>query len=132
MPSLMNRRLKRWLSILLLGALAFAQANFVMAACSMDRGNLAQMLAGETHDCCEEGALCETGGVVPMSVTACLSHSTSDLQTSAGFVSITVPPSVGLVRLVPPPSFTSLAPPDVFPVQHRAVPARILLHSFLI
>jgi hypothetical protein len=129
----MNRRLKRWLCIVLLGTLGFAQANLVMAACSMDRANLAQMLAVESHDCCEEGTSCpETGAVMPMSVSACMNHSTSDLQASGSSVSITVPPAVLPVRWVTPARFVSFAPPQAYPVHHRAVPAHILLHSFLI
>jgi len=51
----MSRRSKRWLSFLVLGALAFAQLNLALAACAMDRAQLAQMISQPTeHECCDE------------------------------------------------------------------------------
>ena len=131
MPVAMNRRIRRSLSIFLLAMLGFAQASMVIAACSMDRANLAQMLAAaESHDCCDQSNACPDGSAVAMSATACMSQSTSDLQ-AFGVASLGVGAAATLVLFQvassPPPS----AHPPVVP-RPAAVPRRILLHSFLI
>jgi hypothetical protein len=91
MAPTMNRRLRRWLSILVLGALAFSQATLVVAACAMDRSELAQVLtAPAEHDCCEE-----------MAANGCVSHTTSDLQVFANPLPLAMAPTQVVPRGVP-------------------------------
>jgi hypothetical protein len=127
----MSRRFKRWLSILVLGVLAFSHVNLVLAACAMDRGQLAQMMSQPSdHECCDE-TTAPGATAMPMAVNSCFSQSTSDLQALGIPASIDrAPAAVTLVLPLPDarPVIASRwsAPPP------KAVPPRILLHSFLI
>jgi len=131
-PTPMSRCLKRWLSILLLGALAFSQASLVLAACAMDRGDLHSMLSvDDEHDCCDEASAATGGEAMTMSANACVAHSTSDLQAAGSPLIVLPAPLLSAHFVVPPPPVSSYrgnrddSPPGV-------VPRRILLHSFLI
>jgi hypothetical protein len=125
----MSRHLKRWLSILLLGALAFSQATLVLAACAMDRGQLAHMMSQPAdHDCCDEAPALDA---IPMTANGCFVQSTSDLQALAAAIALDPAPAVVMLLLPLPESRPVVllrwsAPPP------KAVPPRILLHSFLI
>jgi hypothetical protein len=127
----MSRRLRRLVCLVMLGTLAFWQANLVLAACAMDRGELGQMFAaGEKHDCCDEAMPACDDQQQPMTPNACVAHSTSDLQALA------MPPalpaaSTAVVLFIP--RVESQTPLGSWPaVRPPAVPPRILLHSFLI
>jgi hypothetical protein len=127
----MNRRTRRWLSILLLGLLAFSQTTSVLAACGMERGQLAGMLSAPGHECCDEGN--STADTMPMSANECFSQATADLQVFGNSLWVVSAPCRSAAILVAPPNehariaIASLAAPPP-----RAVPPRILLHSFLI
>ena len=114
----------------MLGTLAFWQANVVLAACAMDRGQLGQMFAtGETHDCCDE-VMATSNDERPMTPNACLAHSTSDLQALAMPPSLPAAPTTVVLFI---PRADTQRPLESWPaVRLPAVPARILLHSFLI
>ena len=131
----MTRRLKRWLSILVLGALAFSHASLVLATCAMDRGELSQMMSvepGGVHDCCDEAVPVPGGERLPMSGNGCLSHCISDLQAS-GVPVITIAPPLDVPLLILPRSeYRGLRTPVVAAPLPPTVPPRILLHSFLI
>lgn len=126
----MSRRLRRWVCLVMLGTLAFWQANLVLAACAMDRGQLGQMFAaGESHDCCDE-AMAPGDDPRPMTPNACVAHSTADLQALGLPPSLPAAPTV-VVLVVP--RADSQRPLASWPaVRPPAVPPRILLHSFLI
>jgi hypothetical protein len=125
-----SRALKRWLSIVLLGTLAFSQATLVLAACGIDRAALVQALAGDMHECCDTER--PAPNLVPMSANSCLGEGTSDLQASGTSIpALAAPPALPVLVLRrpqagPPPSALLRAPPA------SGVPSRILLHSFLI
>ena len=129
----MTRRTKRWLSILMLGTLAFSQASLVWAACAMDRSGLAQTLSAPApaadHDCCDEGTAPQGGDAMPMPASICASHTTSDLQAFNAF-------PVAITAKATSAWYTHERPlqSDVRPVvaPPKAVPPRILLHSFQI
>lgn len=127
----MTRRLKRWLSIVLLAGLGFSHASLAVAACVMDRADLSQMLATQAaaDECCEA---CDGEGSVSMTANACVAQGTVDLQLS-GAVSVPVLPGASARIVLVVPSAVEQ------PVERRfterppaAVPSRILLHSFLI
>ena len=127
----MKPRTRRWVSIAILSLLAFTQASLVLAACAMDRGELAQVLAEPAgHDCCDESGASAGGDALPMSANECVAHSTADLQVFAGplpiFLAVADLPVLHLPVDRPPAMWQ--APP---PLRER-VPSRILLHSFLI
>jgi hypothetical protein len=125
----MTRRIKRWLSILLLGALAFSQASLVLAACAMDRSGLTQMLSAPAadHDCCDEATTPQGGDAMPMSASMCAIHTTSDLQAFNAFP-VAVTAKAISARYTHEHPLQLAAPPVVAPP--KAVPPRILLHSF--
>ena len=126
----MSRALKRWLSVLLLGMLAFSQATLVLAACGVDRAGLVQALAGDMHECCDTER--PATNLVPLSANSCLGEGTADLQASGTSIpAVAAPPALAVLFVPqphggPPPSALLRAPPA------SAVPSRILLHSFLI
>jgi hypothetical protein len=129
MPAPMSRRFKRWLSILMLGTLAFAQVNLVFAACAMDRGQLAQMISQPAdHDCCDQDT---APGAMPMAANGCFVQSTSDLQTLAAPMSFEPAPAA-VTLLLPLPESRPVALSRWSVPPPKAVPPRILLHSFLI
>jgi hypothetical protein len=119
------RRSKRGMAMLLLAMLAFTQAQVSLAACQMDRGAMA------TTGCEGCNAVPAPDDAMGLSA-ACVSHCTSDLQLSG--IPVTdapLPPSAPALLLSdswPPPAWHAVvhAPPP------RAVPARVLLHSYLI
>ena len=126
----MKPRTRRWVSIAILSLLAFTQASLVLAACAMDRGELAQVLAQPAgHDCCDETGAAG-GDAMPMSANECVAHSTADLQAFGGplpiFLAIADLPVLHLA-VDRPPAIAQTLPPT-----RERVPSRILLHSFLI
>ena len=117
---LLRRALKR-VALVVLGALAFAQAGIALAACTMDRGGMAQM----SDDC--DG--CKSAVPNP---NLCVAHCTSDLQ-QAGLSLGVAPAAVDApALLVSPiePAWSRNRGLDSSPP--GAPPRRILLHSFLI
>ena len=127
----MRLRTRRWVSIAMLALLAFTQSTVVLAACAMDRAQLAQVLTQPAdHDCCDEMGSGHGGDATPMSVTECVVHSTADLQVSGGPLPIFA--AIGSVPVLHSPVD---GPPPVrraAPLLRERVPCRILLHSFLI
>src|SRR5712692_5419175 len=83
----MRHSMKRWFAIMLLGALGFAQASLVLAACGMDRSQLASMSSAQSHQCYDETSStpCDNSMAVPANV--CFTESTADLQAVASAVS---------------------------------------------
>ena len=116
--------------MLLLAAFAFAQASVSLASCTMERGQLAEVIAAQSAEPCEcDDALIEDD---PQHAVRCVAHCTADLQIShvataivrgaANAPVLTV--SLAEIRLFAP---TGLEAPPV-----GTPPPRILLHSFLI
>jgi len=124
----MKLRLIRRVAIGLIALLAFAQASVALAACSMDRGAMAQMLT--VGDCGCSGGEVDTSA--SQNANRCIVHCTADLQLSGLTVALVRGPADTPVLVVPRveprfPGGTGLeAPPP------GAVPSRILFHSFLI
>lgn len=126
----MNRRLIRRLALALIALLAFAQASVVLAACSMERGEMARMATATTgDDCCGPGPEFQPA---PQLTNDCLAHCTADLQLCGAPPALVRGPADAPVLLwpdttrSPPLRAGSEAPPA------RTIPSRILLHSFLI
>ncbi|HYE41653.1 MAG TPA: hypothetical protein VEB23_17075 [Ramlibacter sp.] len=110
----------------MIAVLAFAQASVVLAACSMERGDMAEM-AATSSGCCEQSSD-EQGG--HQLTNACVAHCTSDLQQPGPqAVIVRSPADVAVLAVAGPseaPGFrTALAGP-----LPPAPPSRILLHSF--
>jgi hypothetical protein len=124
------RRVKSLVAALVLGALAFAQASVSLAACSMERGNVGQVIAAQASAPCDCGTMATEFG--PLYANRCLAHCTADLQLSSMAAAIADSGAQAPVLLLPRARLqaghsTGLqAPPLGTP------PTRILLHSFLI
>jgi hypothetical protein len=129
----MSRRFKRLLSILVLAALAFSQGSLALAACVMERGELPQMLTGQTeHDCCDEGGSLPDNNSLPMSANGCVSHCTADLQALDLPVVIVRAPTLVPLFVLSSHGPRQLVAADANESPPAAVPPRILLHAFLI
>ena len=122
-------RTRRWAGILILAALAFAQASVAFAACSMERGMLGAMAISA-------GAECEACDMpkhpVMDSANQCVAHCTADLQQVPHPVVIVPSPAVMPVLWLEPPPAPPIAPKGLLARPPSAPPHRILLHSFLI
>lgn len=130
----MTRRLKRWLSIVLLAALGFSHVSLAVAACVMDRADLSQMLASQeaVHDCCDTFDGHGEGGNPSMTANACVAQGTADLQLySSASVPVFLSTSARIVLVLPPAIERPLVRRSI-ERPPAAVPPRILLHSFLI
>lgn len=120
----MNRRFIRRLALALIAFLAFAQASVALAACTMERGTMAQMAT--LDDAC-----CGVPEVKPTALTSgCVVHCTADLQLSGLSLDLARVPAAVPVFVVQDRAFGP-APPAT-PEAPRTIPPRILLHSFQI
>lgn len=127
----MKSRTRRWVSIAVLTLLAFTQASFVLAACAVDRAQLAQVLTVPSdHDCCDEMGSGHGGDAMPMSATECVVHSTADLQVSGGPLPVFI--AIASLPVLHVPVDRPRAVPRMALLPGERIPPRILLHSFLI
>ena len=123
-----SRKVRRWLSIVALAGFAFAQASVALAACQMDRGTIGAAGSIQIDAGCDGCA----PGLPDVAVldNTCVAHCTSDLQLSgATVVLVRNPGTTAALWVCADEHITRTAfesPPP------RALPARILLHSFLI
>jgi hypothetical protein len=131
----MNRRLIRRLALTLIAVLAFAQASVVLAACTMDRGEMGPMMAHTSdsgaadEDCCAPAAVHSPQAQV---ANSCFTHCTADLQMTGFPVGLVQAPAATPVLVLPQPErrFQGRALLEAPPPP--TVTSRILLHSFLI
>jgi hypothetical protein len=127
----MTRRTGRWISIIVLAMLAFSQANTVLAACAMDRGDMRQMMATQAdHDCGDE-PIPTDDDATSMSFNACLVQSTADLQAPGGSALVAISNGSATVIFVPRNHAPGLVPRHA-ELRGIGIPSRILLHSFLV
>jgi hypothetical protein len=121
----MTFRLIRRIAIALLTLYAFGQASVALAACGMERGAMAQVMAMPAGDTCEDCAKADADSVTPL----CVAHCTADLQLTAA-----APDALPAAAIADPlmtiavPRFRS--PPVLAYLPPGAPPRRILLHSF--
>lgn len=116
--------------MLLLAAVAFAQASLAFSACQLERGRLAQAIGVSDERPCDDGVVVAKDWT--KYTNRCLAHCTADLQTTGGAVALVRNPAVEPVLLLErmellPVAGTRLEIPPL-----GAPPMRILLHSFLI
>ncbi len=124
----MVRVLKRRVALLLIGLLVFSQAAVALAACSMDRGTVAQAMASD--DACA-GCASAPGRAAPIR-SVCMAHCTSDLQLAGIAVAMAAAPADLPVLMVARPELRSTPRTGLSTPPSGAPPHRILLHSFLI
>jgi hypothetical protein len=131
----MNRRLIRRLALALIAVLAFAQASVVLAACTMDRGEMGPMMAHTSdsgaadEDCCAPAAVHSPEAQV---ANSCFAHCTADLQLAGFPVALVQVPAATPVLLLPQPERRSPGRAVLEAPPPPTVTSRILLHSFLI
>lgn len=127
----MTLRLTRRVAILLIGLLVFAQASVALAACTLDRGSLSQLMAASSEMPCTDcdASMSDSG---PLYANRCVAHCTADLQLAGMQAALGRSPADVPALLVPRTELRAgltrglEAPPPGTP------PRRILLHSFLI
>lgn len=125
----LSRTLRIWVAALLLGALGFAHASVSMAACSMDRGSMSEVLAAGTEEPCDCGtAMTEFG---PLYTNRCLAHCTTDLQLSGVTPALASAVPGAHTLLLPRVALRATWPRRAAPPA-AGVPKRIQLHSFLV
>ena len=125
----MNRALKRWVTSVLLAALAFTHVSVSFAACPLERGHLGAVVASKAEPCGDDLSVT---GFESLYANRCVAHCTSDLQLAGDAVAVVRSPGDTPVLVLPPAPIarmprliTEYSPPG-------EVPIRILLHSFLI
>lgn len=130
----MTRRLKRWLSIVLLAALGFSHASLAVAACVMERADLSEMLVSPeaVHGCCDTVDGHSEGGNPSMTANACVALGTADLQLYGSASVPVLPGTSARIVLVVVPVMERPLERRLIERPPAAVPSRILLHSFLI
>ena len=119
---MLTRASIRRFAVMLIALLGFAHAGLALSACTMERGDLSQALAGQGMECCEES----------VSANGCVTHCTSDLQNFAASPAM-VQPAVDILMFVLPAR--AVLQPDAASIDGRppnVIPQRILLHSFLV
>lgn len=125
----MRRALRRWLALLLLGALGFSQVNVALAACFMDRASMAQAMAMPSDSSCNCGV---SDTQVPVSAS-CTAHCTADLQLAGVPVVIVRSAADTPVLLVAPGKPPGAAISRGLESPPPGAPSRrVLLHSYLI
>jgi hypothetical protein len=125
----LSRKVRRWISIVALSGLAFAQASIALAACQTDRGTMGGAAAMQMDEGCGGCPSAPAGDVVLENT--CVAHCTSDLQLNGAAVALVRDGKAATALLVTPPGDRHITPKP-FASPPRALPARILLHSFLI
>jgi hypothetical protein len=122
----MNVQAIRRIALALIALLVYAQANVALAACAMDRGEMAQAAAG--HECCAPAGD-ESG---PQLGNGCLAHCTADLQLFELPTTLVRTPADAAVLIAPAADADSPDPRGHATSPALAVPPRILFQSFLI
>ncbi len=122
-----TRKSRHWISIVALAVLVFAQGSIALAACQMDRGTMGPMQMDAGCDGCPS----TPAGVVALDNT-CVAHCTSDLQLSSAPVEPVCDAGAATAPWLTLPADQTLARTAFESPPPRALPARILLHSFLI
>ena len=126
----MKLRFRRWVAMLLLAAVGFAQASVSFAACTLERGRLAQVMAQADEAPCDSGTHFKQDG--SQNANRCLAHCTEDLQLF-GLPVVLVRGAVAAAVLVVPVTDQTRCPDTGLEAPAPGTPPpRILLHSFLI
>jgi hypothetical protein len=122
----MNARTIRRIALALIALLMYAQGSVALAACAMDRGEMARAMAG--HDCCDtSGDQSE-----PRLGNVCLAHCTAGLQAFELPVALVRAPADAAVLTVPVADAESPDPRGRSVHATLTVPPRILFQSFQI
>lgn len=126
-----TRKLKRWIAMLLLAAVAFAQASLAFSACPLERSSLAAAMhpaaAAVDRDC--ETMIMTEWTKFP---NRCLMHCSADLQTVGAAVALIRGPATSPVLVLDWPEERAAMRTGLDAAPLGAPPTRILLHSFLI
>jgi hypothetical protein len=125
----LKRSLRRWLAVVMLGVVAFAQASVAFSACRMERGRLGGAIGYSDGAPCEGMAEAKAWTKYP---NRCLAHCTSDLQLAGEILAPSGHPAQGPLLASAIPAPLPLAHIGLEARPPGAPPLRILLQSFLI
>ena len=127
----MKLRFRRWVAMLLLAAIGFAQASVSYAACTMERGTMAAVIAPEPAEPCGDCGMSMTH-FGPQYANRCVAHCTADLQLAGLAPAIVRSPAHTPVLLLPRAEAAPFADTGLDVPPPGTPPPRILLHSFLV
>ena len=125
---MITKRIRRWVAVLVLSALAFGQGSLAIAACAMERGMMGGAMAMAADEGCEEMARSSA----LESINQCFAHCTADLQQVAEVGAMVPHAAAEPVLVVPMAAGPGAALKELVAPPPGAPPRRILLHSFLI
>jgi|SRR6266850_2227740 len=125
----MKRALKRWVTSVLLVALAFTHASVSFAACPLERGHLGAVMTSKAEPCGDDLSVT---GFESLYANRCVAHCTSDLQLAGDAVAVVRSPGDTPVLVLPPAPIVRMPRLITEDSPPGEVPIRILLHSFLI
>ena len=127
----MKLRFRRWVAMLLLAAIGFAQAIVSFAACPTERAKMAVVIAPEPAKRCDDCVMSMTH-FGPLYANRCVAHCTADLQLAGLPPAIARNPADTPVLLLPRAEAAPFADTGLDVPPPGTPPPRILLHSFLI
>jgi hypothetical protein len=125
-----TRKLKCWIALVVLAALAFAQASIAIAGCELDRRAFLQIAISGTAE--DRECDMQLIGQAPISSNRCAAHCTADLQISGMAAAIVREVGESSVLRLPPSTVRLSIGPSADAAPNAPIPIRILLHSFLI
>lgn len=126
----LKRRFKRWLTLLVLAAIAFAQASFAFSDCQVGRGRLAQAIGITEKPPCSDSVMAVEAWT--KYTNRCLAHCTADLQATGTAVALVRAPAGDPVLLLVRVDRLQVAGAGLEAPPLGAPPLRVLLHSFLV
>jgi hypothetical protein len=122
---------RAWIAKLLLAVLGFSHLAVALAACPMERGTMAAVVApAMAEPCAEDGMFMSSFG--PQYVNRCVAHCTSDLQNVGALIPLVASGAGVPVLMVPQVRWAAARHTGLEFPPPGTPPPRILQHSFLV
>jgi hypothetical protein len=122
---------RAWIAKLLLAVLGFNHLGVALAACPMERGTMAAIVAPAMAEPCAEGAMFMSSSG-PQYVNRCVAHCTSDLQNAGALIPLVASGAGAPVLMVPQARWAAARHTGLEFPPPGTPPPRILQHSFLV
>lgn len=122
---------RMWIAKLLLSVLAFGHLSVALAACPMQRGTMAAVVAPSMAEPCVEGGM-SMSSFGPQFVNRCVAHCTSDLQHVGTVIPLVAAGAGAPVLVVPHARWAAARVTGLEFSPPGTPPPRILQHSYLV